>query len=218
MMAYGDDRSRAGGLFFSGISVNSTPPVTAADAIICQDQKNRPLATKDQGDPLLAIKILSGVARLKGRFGLGMAVKMLTGSREKAIGDSDWTGFPPMDFFLSTLRSRWRNGFRNFQAQGFLRQESATLGEKQYRVLSVTPSGWQAMKRREIILLSHPVDRAGSEKRELQRREITKGGLRSIEEIENGACPISGVTPLLHFSRPNFDGDGDEISRTPPKR
>ena len=81
------------------------------------------------------------MARLKGRFGLGMAVKMLTGSKEKAIerfGLDRLSTYGLLSEFTQEQVEKW---IQELSGQGFLKQESATLGEKNYRVLLLTPSG-----------------------------------------------------------------------------
>ena len=84
MMAYGTlDRCRRAFLLEYFGEVYPSDNCGGCDS--CRSRKIRPDLAKEEADPLLAAKILSGVARLKGRFGQGMAVKMLTGSREKAV-------------------------------------------------------------------------------------------------------------------------------------
>jgi len=120
----------------------------------CRDQKTKRIVPEEQGDPLLAIKILSGVARLKGRFGLGMAVKMLTGSKEKTIGTfrlDRLSTYGLLSEFSQEQVERW---IQELIGQGFVKQEFAELGEKSYRVLLLTPPGREAMKKMERIPLS----------------------------------------------------------------
>ena len=199
MMAYGttDHCRRAFLLGYFG-EQHSSSNCNGCD--LCQDQKDRPLATKDQGDPLLAIKILSGVARLKGRFGQGMAVKMLTGSREKAIERFGLDRLSTYGLLSKHTQEQVEKWIQELSGQGFLKQESATLGEKQYRVLSVTPSGWQAMKRREIILLSHPVDRAGPEKRATPTGErFEKEVFDELRKLRTELARSQGLPPYCIF-------------------
>ena len=132
----------------------------------CQNLKVRPATEENMSDPLLAIKILSGVARMKGRFGLGMAVKMLTGSKERAIIKFKLDRLSTYGLLTEFTQEQVENWIQELLNQGYLKQESATLGEKNYRVLLLTPQGWEVMKKRGKIPLSRP-----------PRKEIKEGRL-----------------------------------------
>jgi ATP-dependent DNA helicase RecQ len=122
----------------------------------CHNLKARPATEKNRSDPLLPIKILSGVARLKGRFGLGMAVKMLTGSKDKAIGKFKLDQLSTYGLLVEFTQEQVENWIQELIDQGYLKQESAILGEKNYRVLLLTPQGWEVMKKRRRVPLSPP--------------------------------------------------------------
>jgi ATP-dependent DNA helicase RecQ len=125
----------------------------------CQGLKGKPAAQEKLSDPLLPAKILSGVARMQGRFGLGMAVKMLTGSKEKAMERlrlNQLSTYGLLSQFNQNQVEKWVHELLSY---GYLKQESVQLGEKEYRVLLLTPRGWEAMKRRENIPLSSPPEK-----------------------------------------------------------
>jgi ATP-dependent DNA helicase RecQ len=131
----------------------------------CHNMKVRPATEKNISDPLLPIKILSGVARLKGRFGLGMAVKMLTGSKDKAIGKFKLDQLSTYGLLVEFTQEQVENWIQELINQGYLKQESAILGEKNYRVLLLTPQGWEVTKKRGRILLSPPSRKEFKERR-----------------------------------------------------
>ena len=131
----------------------------------CQNLKVRPATEENISDPLLAIKILSGVARMKGRFGLGMAVKMLTGSKEKAIGRFNLDRLSTYGLLTEFTQEQVENWIQELLDQGYLKQESVMMGEKNYKVLLLTPQGWEVMKKRGKIPLSPPLKRESNEKR-----------------------------------------------------
>jgi ATP-dependent DNA helicase RecQ len=116
--------------------------------------KGKGTAEENISDPLLPIKILSGVARMKGRFGLGMAVKMLTGSKEKAIGRFNLDRLSTYGLLAEFTQDQVQNWIHELLGQGYLKQESTTLGEKHYRVLVLTPQGWEIMKRGKDFALA----------------------------------------------------------------
>ncbi len=124
---------------------------------LCQNLSIKRGSDEDGGDPLLAIKILSGVARLKGRFGLGMAVKMLTGSREKAMARYNLDRLSTYGLLSRFTQEQVEKWIQELLSQGYLKQEFTTMGEKHYRILLLTPQGWEVMKRRERIPLSPPL-------------------------------------------------------------
>jgi len=131
----------------------------------CMDQKNDRTTPEGQGDPLLAIKILSGVARLKGRFGLAMAVRMLSGSKGKAIGRFGLDRLSTYGLLSEFSQEQIEKWVQELMGRGLLRQELAELGEKRYRVLVLTSQGWEAMKRMEKISLSSvPSTKKGEER------------------------------------------------------
>jgi ATP-dependent DNA helicase RecQ len=132
----------------------------------CRGRKTKPGPAKEEADPLLATKILSGVARLKGRFGQGMAVKMLTGSKEKAVEQFRLNRLSTYGLLSEFTQEQVEKWIQELLGQGYLKQEFTTLGEKNYRVLLLTPGGWEAMKRREKVPLS------SSSRKETGEKEI----------------------------------------------
>jgi ATP-dependent DNA helicase RecQ len=120
----------------------------------CRDHKAKQTVPEEQGDPLLAIKILSGVARLKGRFGLGMAAKMLAGSKEKAMGRFRLDRLSTYGLLSGFHQEQIEKWIQELLARGFIKQDLTELGEKSYKVLVLTPLGWEAMKKMEKISLS----------------------------------------------------------------
>ncbi len=132
----------------------------------CQNPKMKPTTEEEMSDPLLAIKILSGVARMKGRFGVGMVVKMLTGSKEKAVRKFNLDRLSTYGLLAEFTQEQVETWIRELLDKGYLKQESATLGERDYRVLLLTPEGWEVMKKRGRIPLSRPSKKEIKERRE----------------------------------------------------
>ena len=120
----------------------------------CTHHEAARTSSETAGDSLLAIKILSGVARLKGRFGLGMAAKMLTGSKEMAMGRYRLDRLSTYGLLSEFGQGQIERWIQELMATGFLRQELTELGERSYKVLLLTSRGWAAMKKMEQISLS----------------------------------------------------------------
>jgi len=132
----------------------------------CQNLKVEPATEENMSDPLLAIKILSGVARMKGRFGLGMAVKMLAGSKEKSMERLRLNRLSTYGLLSQFTQNQVEIWVQELLSKAYIKQESTILGEKEYKVLLLTQRGWEAMKRRENISLS-PIPR-----KEIKERKI----------------------------------------------
>jgi ATP-dependent DNA helicase RecQ len=163
----------------------------------CQNLKVRPATEENMSDPLLAIKILSGVARMKGRFGLGMAVKMLTGSKKRAIGKFNLDRLSTYGLLTEFTQEQVENWIQELLDQGYLKQESATLGEKNYRVLLLTPQGWEVMKKRGKIPLSPPSRKEIKERR--MEGEPDKGLFDDLRKLRLELARAEGLPPYCIF-------------------
>lgn len=122
----------------------------------CESLTKRKDSKETISDPLLATKILSGVARMKGRFGIGMAVKMLTGSKEKAMEKYRLNRLSTYGLLSSFTQDQVEGWVHELLSKGYLRQEEVKLGEREYKVLFVSSRGWEAMRRKEEIPLQPP--------------------------------------------------------------
>ena len=163
----------------------------------CQNLKLRPATEENISDPLLAIKILSGVARMKGHFGLGMAVKMLTGSKEKSMSRFNLDRLSTYGLLTEFTQEQVENWIQELLEQGYLKQESATLGEKNYRVLLLTPQGWEAMKKREKIPLSQPLRKEIKERR--PEGEPDKGLFEDLRKLRLELARAEGLPAYCIF-------------------
>jgi ATP-dependent DNA helicase RecQ len=163
----------------------------------CQNLKVRPATEENLSDPLLAIKILSGVARMKGRFGLGMAVKMLTGSKERAISKFNLDRLSTYGLLSEFTQEQVENWIQELLDQGYLKQESAMLGEKNYRVLLLTPQGWEVMKKRGKIPLSSPSRKEIKEK--MLEGEPDRGLFEDLRKLRLELARAEGLPAYCIF-------------------
>ncbi|MBM4330834.1 MAG: RecQ family ATP-dependent DNA helicase [Deltaproteobacteria bacterium] len=155
IMAYGTSAHcrRAFLLDYFGERVSS-PDCGRCD--LCQNRRKAPAASPEGMDPLLAVKILSGVARLKGRFGQSMAVKMLAGSKDSKIEQfllSRLSTYGLLGEFRQGQIEKW---IQELLAHGCLTQRRIVMGGKPYPVLLLTPWGREVMKGQEQLFLSPP--------------------------------------------------------------
>lgn len=195
MMAYGtlDQCRRA---FLLGYFGEPYTVDNCGGCDLCTRSKKEP--PKDEKcDPLLAIKILSGVARLKGRFGQGVTVKMLTGSKEKTIHQfklDQLSTYGLLSEFTQEQVGKW---IQELLEKGYLKQESVLLGEKSYRVLSLTPQGWEAMRKKESIPLSLSIREERKERR--AEEEPDRELFERLRRLRSDLARSQGLPPYCIF-------------------
>jgi len=134
---------------------------------------------------------------MKGRFGLGMAVKMLTGSKDRAIGKFKLDQLSTYGLLAEFTQEQVENWIQELLEQGYLKQESATLGEKNYRVLLLTPQGWEVMKKRGKIPLSPPSRKEIREWR--MEGEPDKGLFDQLRKVRSELARAEGLPAYCIF-------------------
>lgn len=105
-------------------------------------------------DPTLAVKALSGIARLKGRFGLSMAVKMLTGSEDhllRSFGLHRLSTYALLEAWSQRQVKAW---IQELIALGCAAQKRVPLAGKVYPILTLTELGREVMAGREEVRLT----------------------------------------------------------------
>jgi ATP-dependent DNA helicase RecQ len=165
---------------------------------VCRSRGERP-GGEELKDPLLAVKVLSGVARLGGRFGQGMAVKMLTGSREKnleKLGLHRLSTYGLLSDYTQEQVDKW---VQELTAMGLIKQEQALLGGRSYPVLLPTPRGKEAMRKREAVPLSPPSPRPGSEEEKRPQEEFDKGLFENLRKLRVQLARGEGLPPYSIF-------------------
>jgi ATP-dependent DNA helicase RecQ len=172
---------------------------------VCRGRKERtavPLEEVEPVDSLLAVKILSGVARLRGRFGLGMAVKMLTGSRENSIEKFGIRRLSTYGILAGFTQEQVEKWVQELMDQGFLKREFTPLGEKNYSVLLLTPRGEEAMKGRETIPLSPPPSRKRATDKVLEEaieKDFDRGLFEELRKLRLQLARSEGLPPYCIF-------------------
>jgi ATP-dependent DNA helicase RecQ len=126
---------------------------SACDVCLQPRRHSAPLAA---AEPILAVKILSGIARLKGRFGKTMAAKVLTGSTDLTLlqfGLQRLSTYGLLAEYTQTQVLQW---IQDLAAQGCVAAERLTKGKKVYPVLTLTGRGRKVMTGKEVLQLSLP--------------------------------------------------------------
>jgi ATP-dependent DNA helicase RecQ len=112
---------------------------------------------RDGAEPVLTIKILSGVARLKGRYGSGMAAKVLTGSRDRMIIQFGLQRLSTYDLLSDYTQGQVQGWIKELIAKGCIVSRRISMGDKNYPVLELTDRGYRVMSGEEVLHLSKPL-------------------------------------------------------------
>jgi len=122
----------------------------------CQKPVPKPGPQRPVSDPVIAVKVLSGIARLKGRFGQAMAGKMLTGSQDRMVFQFDLQRLSTYGLLSKYTQTQVREWIKELISLGCIASRRISMGAKIYPVLDLTVRGHDVMRGKEQILLSHP--------------------------------------------------------------
>jgi ATP-dependent DNA helicase RecQ len=110
------------------------------------------------GEADLAVKVLSGIARLKGRFGLAMAVKMLRGSEDNILRSLGLHHLSTYGLLKDRSQRQVMGWIQELITLGCVAQKRVPMGGKVYPVLILTELGREAMAgRKKMRLIPAPV-------------------------------------------------------------
>lgn len=181
----------------------------------CKQQGENASSMGEGMDPLLAVKILSGVARLKGRFGRGMAVKTLTGSKDEAIERFRLHRLSTYGLLAEFTQNQVEKWIEELMGHGCLKHELAALGEKNYRVLLLTDRGKEIMQKRENLRLSIPPAKRIEEKavEEKITGELEKALFEELRKLRLRIARREALPPYCIF----HDRTLREMARRIPK-
>ena len=164
---------------------------------VCRSSGESPRGAEEK-DPLLGVKILSGVARLGGRFGQGVAVKMLTGSRDKNMEKFRLHRLSTYGLLADYTQEQVEKWVQELTALGLIKQEQTVLGEKSYPVLVLTPEGREAMRKREALPLSPSPAQRKAEEKPLEE-EFDKTLFEDLRKLRMQLARKEGLPPYSIF-------------------
>lgn len=110
----------------------------------------------DKAGPVLSVKILSGVARLKERFGIAMAAKVLTGSEDRMLRQFGLQRLSTYGLLSKHTQSQVKDWIKELISKGCMVSRRIDMGERTYPVLILTDRGRRIMSGREEVRLSRP--------------------------------------------------------------
>jgi ATP-dependent DNA helicase RecQ len=148
---------------------------------VCQRRAAESGKRGPASEKIMAIKVLSGIARLKGRFGLAMAAKALTGSKDRMVlqfGLQRLSTYGLLSGFTQEQVQQW---IKELISQGCITSRRISMGEKIYPVLELTSRGRAVMTGKEEMLLSAPIremavpSQSGRERRPSVERPLSEG-------------------------------------------
>ena len=123
----------------------------------CKTRETRAGSREDDSDPALVIKILSGIARLKGRFGAGMAARVLTGSKDRMLFQFRLQHLSTYGLLSDHTQAQIQDWIKELIGRGCVVSRRTSLGEKRYPVMELTDRGYRVMAGKEVIHLSPAV-------------------------------------------------------------
>ena len=108
-------------------------------------------------EPIIAVKVLSCIARLKGRFGQAMAAKVLTGSKDRMVFQFGLNRLSTYGLLSEYTQAQVQQWIQELIFQGCISSRRLSMGAKIYPVLELTGRGREVMQSRQEVLLSHPL-------------------------------------------------------------
>jgi ATP-dependent DNA helicase RecQ len=164
---------------------------------VCRGSGETPSGAEEKAR-LLGVKILSGVARLQGRFGQGMAVKMLTGSKEKNMEKFRLDRLSTYGLLAAYTQEQVEKWVQELLTLGLIKQEQVLLGEKSYPVVVLTPEGREAMRKRETLPLSPPPEEKRAEEKPLEE-EFDKALFEDLRKLRMQLARKESLPPYCIF-------------------
>jgi ATP-dependent DNA helicase RecQ len=149
----------------------------------CRARETPAVSHKDGTDPVMAVKILSGVARLNGRFGSGMAAKVLTGSKDSMLFQFRLQHLSTYGLLSAYTQAQVQAWIKELISKGCLVSRRTFIGEKTYPVLELTDRGFRVMGGDVKIHLAPPASTLPSPSPN-KDRSFDKGDVLGGDEIE----------------------------------
>ena len=120
---------------------------------LCDASQNRIQPETNLAEPVLAVKILSGVARLKERFGMGMAAKVLTGSDDRMLRQFGLQHLSTYGLLSEYTQAQILDWIKDLTAKGCMITRRIEIKEKRYPVVILTDKGRRVMSGKDEIRL-----------------------------------------------------------------
>ena len=143
---------------------------------VCRKPLRKPGPEGPASEPIIAVKVLSGIARLDGRFGQAMAAKVLTGSKDRMIFQFGLQRLSTYGLLSEYTQAQVQQWILELISHGCVASRRVSMGAKIYPVLELTGRGREVMQSREVVLLTRPLKEEGA--------PFVEGSLVEKEEME----------------------------------
>ncbi|NVM20908.1 MAG: ATP-dependent DNA helicase RecQ [Desulfobacterales bacterium] len=132
----------------------------------CQEHSRQRESSTAGAEPVMAVKVLSGIARLKGRFGQGMAAKALTGSKDRMVLQFGLNRLSTYGLLSEYTQDQVQEWIQELLARGCVASRRISMGAKIYPVMELTGRGHDVMAGRQVVRLTLPIKERREEPRE----------------------------------------------------
>jgi ATP-dependent DNA helicase RecQ len=162
---------------------------------------------------MVAQKILSCVARVKERFGVGHVVSVLRGEDTERVRQLGHDGLSTYGLLREHAKADVRDWVHQLIGQGVLVQQGDP-----YPLLQLNPASWEVMKGQRAVRLVQPARRKKGEEPEKSKADAVswEGVDRELFEVLRGLrkelAQERGVPPYVIFN----DGTLRELARVRP--
>ena len=123
---------------------------------VCRKPVCKPGPGASGSEPIVAVKVLSGIARLDGRFGQAMVAKVLTGSKDRMVFQFGLQRLSTYGLLSEHTQAQVQEWILELISQGCVASRRVSMGTKIYPVLELTDRGREVMQSRGVVLLSRP--------------------------------------------------------------
>lgn len=176
--------------------------------------------TKTVPDALVvAQKILSCVARVKEKFGIGHVVSVLRGENTEAVRRWQHEQLSTYGLLQEHTQPDVRDWVYQLIGQGVLVQEDTPGSDgKTYPILRLNPASWEVMKGQRTVRLVQPVRRPKGEKPEKSRADaiswegVDRELFDALRELRKRIAEQRQLPPYIIFS----DATLRELARVRP--
>jgi ATP-dependent DNA helicase RecQ len=183
---------------------------------VCQKPAPKSESSAAASDPILAVKVLSGIARLEGRFGQAMAARVLTGSRDRMVFQFGLHRLSTYGLLSEYTQAEVQQWIKELVSHGCVSSRRVPMGARIYPVLEITGRGRQVMAGREAIRLSHRLKEETAAPAEAPQAHEREGQVfERIRELRSTLARKEGLPAYCIFQDRTLREMARVLPRTP---
>ena len=182
----------------------------------CTNRGNKADDILKKSDPVITVKILSGIARLEGRFGLTMAVRVLKGSKDQRLFQFGLEQLSTYGLLSDFTRDRIKDWIRELIAAGCVVSRRTLVGEKHYTTLDLTEHGRSVMKGTEELRLAGAVtSRTTASPEPISLQATEEDAFSKLRELRTRIAKKEKLPPYCIFQDRTLRGMATTLPTTP---